>query len=91
MCDIELETNLIGLGVERVKLSGRLSVLLCPVLPNRLLVKIDQANDSYKTYQQHLGVLRLTVVTGTGFNVVKQVIEDIPSLYYMTKLGAFQP
>lgn len=140
--DIELRANLIGgLGVEHVKLKGRLSVLLCPlvermplvtamqiafvnpphleldftglaqvadlsiiddtirkviqdilasmlVLPNRFLVKIDPANDYFKTYQQHLGFLRLTIVNGKGFSTPTGWFKDIPDTYCQVKVGA---
>lgn len=141
-CDIDLKANLIGsLGVEKVKLKGRMSVLLCPlvsrlplvtaaqiafinppelsldftglaevadlciiddtirkiiqdilamilVLPNRLLVKIDPANDYFKAYQQHLGFLRLTVVSGRGFVTPKQFFKDVPDTYCKVRVGA---
>ena len=35
------------------------------VLPNRFLVKIDSGNDYFRTYQHHVGVLRLTVEKAT--------------------------
>lgn len=35
------------------------------VLPNRFLVKLDPTNDFFKTYQPPLGVLRLTVESGS--------------------------
>ena len=141
-CDIELKANIIGsFGVEQVKLKGRMSVLLCPlvdrlplvtaiqvafinppdlsldftgaaniadlaiidntirkiikdilasilVLPNRLLLKIDPSNEFYKTYQQHLGILRITVVHATGFVTPKGWFKDVPDVYCMTKFGA---
>lgn len=140
--DIELAAKMIGsFGVEGIKLKGRLSVLLCPlverlplvtaaqvafinppeidldyqglaaiadfsliektikkiihtilaslaVLPNRLLVKIDPANDYYKTYQQHLGFLRLTVKSASGFKTPKGFFKDVPDLYCKVKMGA---
>lgn len=143
--DIELKANLIGgLGVEHVKLNGRLSVLMCPliervplvsavqvafvnppqleldftglaqvadlsiiddtirkiiqdilasmfVLPNRFLVKLDPANDYFKTYLQHLGFLRLTVVSGKGFVTPSGFFKDTPDIYCKVKLGASKP
>ncbi|KAH6838624.1 hypothetical protein B0I37DRAFT_419556 [Chaetomium sp. MPI-CAGE-AT-0009] len=141
-CDIELDANMMPkIGVEHVKLSGRLSVLLCPltnvlpcigalqiafinkpdlkitytdaasiaslgvldkalrnvilgiiasmaVLPNRFLVKLDPANDFFKTYQHPLGVLRLTVESGSNFgeelqtrNFLKKLVHDVPDCF----------
>ena len=141
-CDIELKASIIGgFGVEKVKLHGRISILLCPlvermplvtaaqiafisppqieldftgladiadcslidgtirkiihkvlasilVLPNRLLVKIDPLNDYYKTYQQHLGVIRLTVDKATGFKTPKGFFKDIPDVFCKLQMGA---
>lgn len=141
-CDIDLKANIIGsFGVEKLKLKGRMSILLCPlidrlplvsalqiafinppklsldftgvaqiadlsiiddtirqiihdilasllVLPNRILVKIDPANPYYKTYQQHMGIIRITVFNGKGFVTPGGWIKDVPDVYCMTKLGA---
>lgn len=141
-CDIQLSANIIGgFGVRHIKLAGRMSVVLCPlvdrmplvtamqlafvnppqialdftglaqvadfsliddsvrgvihqvlssilVLPNRMLVKVDPSNIWYDTYQQHLGFLRLTVVSGRGFKTPKGWIKDIPDIYCKVKLGA---
>lgn len=143
VCDIELDGNMVPkLGVEHVKLRGRLSVLLCPltnvlpcvgalqisfinkpslkmtytdaasvaslglidnalrkvvlsiissmaVLPNRFLVKLDPANDFFKTYQHPLGVLRLTIESGSSFgeelgqtrNFLKKLVHDVPDCF----------
>lgn len=140
--DIDLKASIIGsLGVEKVKIKGRLSVLLCPlvdhlplitamqaafinppemsldftgvadiadlsiiddtirkvildiiasilVLPNRLLIKIDPANDYFKTYQPQLGFIRVTVLNGKGFVTPKGFFKDIPDVYCNVRLGA---
>lgn len=142
-CDIELKANIIGgFGVEKVKLHGRMSVLLCPlvermplvtaaqiafisppqieldftgladiadcslidgtirkiiqkilasilVLPNRLLVKIDPLNDFFKAYQQHLGVIRITIDKAAGFKVPKGFFKDIPDVFCKLTMGAY--
>lgn len=143
-CDIELKASLLQLGIEKLKLKGRMSVLLCPlvprlplftavqvafinppdleldftgaadvadlcliddtirqviddilasmlVLPNRLLVKMDPANDYFNTYQPPRGILRLTVVSGKGFVIPKGFFKDVPDTYCKVRVGAFKP
>ncbi|KAH8900685.1 C2 domain-containing protein [Thozetella sp. PMI_491] len=153
-CDIELEGKMIPkLGIERVHLKGRLSILLCPltniipligaaqvtfinpptlkldftdaaniadcfliekavrkvilgiigsmaVLPNRYLVKLDTNNDWFKTYQYHLGVLRLTVEKATGITgpkmsgakkLLNKIIEDVPDCFCSVSVGSEEP
>jgi Ca2+-dependent lipid-binding protein len=59
------------------------------VLPNRFLVKLDPANDFFKTYQHPLGVLRLTVESGSNFgeelgqtrNFLKKLVHDVPDCF----------
>jgi Ca2+-dependent lipid-binding protein len=67
------------------------------VLPNRLLVKLDAANDYFRTYQHHLGVLRLSVVQATGIkgdrkgglgHLLDKVMKDIPDCYCRVNVGA---
>ncbi|KAK3896593.1 extended synaptotagmin-2 [Staphylotrichum tortipilum] len=156
-CDIELNGNMIPkIGVEHVKLRGRLSILLCPltdvlpligaaqvtfinppylkltftdaahianlsvidkairkvilsiisslaVLPNRFLVKLDPTVDFFKTYQPPLGVLRLTIESGSelGENhegdggsggvggLFKRLgLRDVPDCYVKVNLSA---
>ncbi|KAI0563398.1 Synaptotagmin [Gracilaria domingensis] len=140
-CDIELAAGALKFGVEAVKIKGRMSVLLCPliermpvvsamqvgfinppdleldftglaqvadfsfvddtirsiirkiiasllVLPNRLLIKLDPANDFFMTYKQPLGMVRFTVQKGQGFKVPKQFIKDIPDVYCKVEFGA---
>ncbi|KAK3312506.1 hypothetical protein B0H66DRAFT_570771 [Apodospora peruviana] len=131
-CDIELDASMIPkLGVEHVKLRGRLSILLCPltniipligaaqvsfinppyihldftdaggigdlalvdralrkivlqiisgmaVLPNRFLVKLDAANDYFKTYQHPQGILRLTIESGQDLSTTGDRAQEKP-------------
>lgn len=67
------------------------------VLPNRYLLKLDAANDYLKTYQHHVGVLRLTVGKTTGIGVLKKggvkgflnkIVKDIPDCYCNVNVGA---
>lgn len=67
------------------------------VLPNRFLVKLDASNDYFKTYQPHLGVLRLTVQKATGVagpkksgakRFLAKIVKDVPDCYCKVKLGA---
>lgn len=134
-CDIRMRSDYgLQFGVRSVKLSGRMSFLLCPltpvlpvvsaiqyafinppdleldftglaqvadftiidktirkmiqdimagmvVLPNRMLYKMDMANDYLKTYQPPIGIVNVTIVKGRGFVVEKGVIsslDDVP-------------
>lgn len=142
-CDIELDASLLPqFGVEKVKLRGRMSVVICPlvprlplftavqaafinppdleldftgaaeiadlsiiddtirkviqdilasilVLPNRLFIKIDPTNDFFKSFQQQLGVIRLTCVGGHGFVTPKGLFKDVPDMYCKIRMGAF--
>ncbi|KAL2161062.1 hypothetical protein VTH06DRAFT_8775 [Thermothelomyces fergusii] len=152
-CDIELDGKLTPkIGVEHLKLYGRLSILLCPltsvlpcvgalqvafinkptikmtytdaasiaslgiidsalrrtvtniiasmaVLPNRFLVKLDAANDWFRTYQHPLGVLRLTVESGADLgedvgaetNILKKLVHDVPDCFATVTLSAAEP
>jgi Ca2+-dependent lipid-binding protein len=67
------------------------------VLPNRFLVKMDSSNDYFKTYQPHLGVVRLTIeraigITGPKKSGVKgllsKVIKDVPDCFCKVTVGA---
>jgi Ca2+-dependent lipid-binding protein len=67
------------------------------VLPNRLMIKLDAANDYFKTYQHHLGVLRLTLEQATGLKgerssrfgkLLDKVMKDIPDVYCKVNVGA---
>ncbi|KAK4238545.1 hypothetical protein C8A03DRAFT_43720 [Achaetomium macrosporum] len=158
VCDIELDGNMVPkVGIEKVRMKGRISVLLCPlinvvpligaaqvafinpprleldftdaanvldfallsgtirstilgiiesmaVLPNRFLVKMDNNNDYFKTYQPHHGILRLTVGRATNISapdkkkggirggmsrlMAKVKLEDTPDCYVKVKVGA---
>ncbi|KPM39358.1 hypothetical protein AK830_g7177 [Neonectria ditissima] len=67
------------------------------VLPNRFLVKLDASNDYFKTYQHHLGVVRVTVGTATGITgpkksgakrLLEKLVKDVPDCYCQVKVGA---
>jgi Ca2+-dependent lipid-binding protein len=68
------------------------------VLPNRFLVKLDSNNDYFKTYQPHLGTVRLTVERATGISAPKKksgasrllakIIKDVPDCYVKVNVGA---
>ncbi|CAI6337287.1 unnamed protein product [Periconia digitata] len=67
------------------------------VLPNRFLVKLDASSDYFKTYQPHLGVLRLTVGKATGVagpkkssvkRLLNKIVKDIPDCYCQVNVGA---
>lgn len=65
------------------------------VLPNRFLVKVDPNNDFFKTYQHPLGVLRLTVESGSNFgeekkskNFLKRLVHDVPDCFVKVIVSA---
>ncbi|PVI06431.1 C2 domain-containing protein [Periconia macrospinosa] len=67
------------------------------VLPNRFLVKLDASSDYFKTYQPHLGVVRVTVGKATGITgpkkssakrLLAKIVKDIPDCYCKVNLGA---
>lgn len=141
-CDVELDASgLPAVGVEKVRLSGRMSIVFCPlvpaippfsalqvafinpplfeldftgaadladfslikkcvrkaiddilasilVLPNRMLIKMDAANDYFKSFQTDLGVLRLTCVSGKGFSTPKGFFKDVPDVCCQIRVGA---
>lgn len=66
------------------------------VLPNRFLIKLDAANDWFKTYQHPLGLLRLTVESGSNFgedisqtkNILKKLVHDVPDCYTTVSISA---
>jgi Ca2+-dependent lipid-binding protein len=68
------------------------------VLPNRFLVKLDNNNDYFKTYQPHLGALRLTVERASGITAPKKksgasrllakIVKDVPDCFVKVNLGA---
>ena len=67
------------------------------VLPNRFLVKLDANNDYFKTYQHHVGVLRVTVEKATGISgpkksgakrLLQKIVKDVPDCYCKVNVGA---
>lgn len=67
------------------------------VLPNRFLVKLDASNDYFKTFQHHLGVIRLTIGAATGITgpkksgakrIFEKLVKDVPDCYCDVSLGA---
>lgn len=67
------------------------------VLPNRFLVKLDASNDWFRTYQPHLGVLRLTVQQALGVSghkksgakrLLAKIVKDVPDCYCKVTVGA---
>jgi len=72
------------------------------VLPNRMLVKLDAQNDYFKTFQPHLGFVRITIGRATGIvqpkkektgvskllSKVSNIVKDVPDCYVKVKLGA---
>ena len=144
-CDIELKADYIGaLGVKHLKLAGRMSIIMQPlvsvipvvgavqyafvnpptleldftglanvadissikttidktiqdilagmlVLPNRMLTKLDDVQGSFfEAYQHPLGVARISVVRGRGFQEEQRSLRkaDIPDVYCRLTLGA---
>lgn len=89
--------SIAGLGaIDRAIRSCILGVISSmAVLPNRFLVKLDAANDYFKTYQHPLGVLRLTVESGANFgeekkskNFLKKLVHDVPDCYVLVNVSA---
>lgn len=67
------------------------------VLPNRFLVKLDANNDWFKTYQHPIGVLRLTVESGSnlgedkeGKSFLKKLVHDVPDCFVKVLVSAEQ-
>lgn len=58
------------------------------VLPNRLLVPINLANDYFATYILPIGVLRLKLESGNGFVTTGKLMKDVPDVYLKACLGA---
>jgi Ca2+-dependent lipid-binding protein len=67
------------------------------VLPNRFLVKLDASNDYFKTYQPHLGVIRLTIQQAIGISgpkksgakrLLAKIVKDVPDCYCKVNVGA---
>jgi len=59
------------------------------VLPNRMMVKMDLANDFMDTYRPPVGVARVTAIRGSGFEVQERGMlkADVPDVYCKFKLG----
>lgn len=69
------------------------------VLPNRFLVKLDNSNDYFKTYQPHLGIVRLTIERAIGISgpkksgakrLLAKIVKDVPDCYAKVSVGAEQ-
>ncbi|PSN70709.1 C2 domain-containing protein [Corynespora cassiicola Philippines] len=67
------------------------------VLPNRFMVKLDNSNDYFKTYQPHLGVVRLTIERAIGISgpkksgakrLLAKIVKDVPDCYCKVSVGA---
>ncbi|KAK0613956.1 hypothetical protein B0T14DRAFT_527377 [Immersiella caudata] len=65
------------------------------ILPNRFLLKLDPANDYFKTYLHPLGVLRVTVESGEHLgeekeekSFLKRLVHDVPDCFVKLKLSA---
>ncbi|KAL7526718.1 hypothetical protein ACHAXR_001619, partial [Thalassiosira sp. AJA248-18] len=60
------------------------------VLPHRLVMPIDLGSyDFLGTYQPPVGMVRVTVLEGRGFQVQrKRLLKDIPDVYCKISLGA---
>ncbi|KAK4455180.1 hypothetical protein QBC34DRAFT_288899 [Podospora aff. communis PSN243] len=65
------------------------------ILPNRFLLKLDPANDYYRTYLHPLGVLRVTVESAEhlgeekeGKSFLKRLVHDEPDCFVKLKLSA---
>ncbi|KAJ4289981.1 hypothetical protein N0V88_006782 [Collariella sp. IMI 366227] len=69
------------------------------VLPNRFLVKLDANNNFFNTYQHPLGVLRLTVESGSNLgeelgktrNFLKKLVHDVPDCFVDVSVSAEDP
>lgn len=63
------------------------------VVPDRGLIKIDPCADFFLSYQKPLGILRITVLSGEGFEVIKHgifgftILKDTPDVYCKIKFG----
>lgn len=67
------------------------------VLPNRFLVKLDNANDYFKTYLPHVGVVRITVERAIGISgpkksgakrLLAKIVKDVPDCFCKVSIGA---
>mmetsp|Transcript_16921 Transcript_16921/g.36793 ORF Transcript_16921/g.36793 Transcript_16921/m.36793 type:complete len:477 (+) Transcript_16921:159-1589(+) len=61
------------------------------VLPDRMLIKMDPANDFFQTYQEPIGIVRLTIVSGGGFKIQGRLLnKDVPDVFVKTKFAGFR-
>jgi Ca2+-dependent lipid-binding protein len=67
------------------------------ILPNRFLVKLDNSSDWFKTYQPHMGVVRLTIERAVGISgpkksgakrLLAKIVKDVPDCYCSVTVGA---
>lgn len=67
------------------------------VLPNRFLVKLDNSSDWFKTYQPHIGIVRLTIERAVGISgpkksgakrLLAKIVKDVPDCYCNVTVGA---
>lgn len=59
------------------------------VLPHRMMAKIDSTCSFYNVYQPPLGVVRIHIVKGAGFQNEKRRLrsDDVPDVYCNVSLG----
>lgn len=67
------------------------------VLPNRFLVKLDNSSDWFRTYQPHIGVVRVTIERAIGISgpkksgakrLLAKIVKDVPDCYCKVNVGA---
>ena len=65
------------------------SSLLCAVLPQRMLYKMQANNNFLDTYIPPTGVLRVTVLSGRGFVSERRLLQkdDVPDIYLNITVG----
>jgi len=61
------------------------------VLPNRIFVPIAPALDFFATLSPPIGIIRLTVESGSGFKASGRLIKDVPDVYCKVSVGAESP
>lgn len=59
------------------------------VLPNRMTTRLDNTPKFYNIYQPPLGIVRITILRGTGFQIQKNTLskDDIPDVYCTMTIG----
>lgn len=67
--------------------------LLTSCLPHRRLYKVSRTNNFLDTYVPPVGVLRLTIESGSGFVTERRflIADDHPDVYVTVTLGATMP